>query len=109
MNTDSPASSQPIGLRGWWPATTKPTTAVTRMITSRPATDQSLPSFSGPVRTADRARKPSSATITPASTTVIIRWLGRERAAGAAVIAGPRAAAGTSFVRRRTPSAGRAR
>ena len=75
MNAASPASSQPIGLRGWWTATTRPTAAVTKMIVSRPATDHSLLNVTAPVRPLDTPIKTSSATISAASVTVIIRGL----------------------------------
>jgi hypothetical protein len=73
MNTASPASSQPIGFRGWWSATNRPTAAVTRMIVTMPATDHALLRVSVPVMGPTVPMKASSATISTPGVTVIIR------------------------------------
>ena len=89
MNTASPASSQPIGLRGWWPATTRPTTPVTRTIVSKLIACHTWPPVSVPVMAPDTPRKASSATITATSSTTIIRGVRRQRPAVTGVMTGP--------------------
>ena len=100
MNMASPASSQPIRLRGWWPTTTRPTAAVTTMITIRPAADHRCAAENVPISTADRTMKAVSATITAASTTAPSLGLKRNRAV-AEVTARPRG--GSSMARTLRP------
>ena len=81
MNTDSPASSQPIGLRGWCPATTTPTVAVTTMTATRSAAAHGEIVENVLVRADEAAMTASSATITPATITTVIRPVSRTRIA----------------------------
>ena len=89
MNTASPASSQPIGLRGWWTATTRPTTAVTKTIVSKLTAGHSWPPVTVPVRALDIPSKASSATSTAASSTTNIRGVRRQRPAVTGVMTDP--------------------
>ena len=77
MNADSPASSHPMGLRGWCPATTTPTVAVTRTTTKRLATAPSLLSVTSPATAPFRISQPSSTTSTPAGAAVTTREVPR--------------------------------
>ena len=89
MNTASPASSQPIGLRGWWLATTSPVTAVTRMIVSKLTAAPTWVDAGVAARALATPRKASSATSTAASSATIIRGVRRQRRAVTGVMTGP--------------------
>ena len=88
MNTASPASSQPIGLRGWWPATTRPTAAIATTIVSKLSAAHSWPDTSELVATPDITRKTTSPAITVTIATVTTRTVRRERSGTALLLPG---------------------